>query len=350
MLHKKIIAIFWIFLIIVTSCIAETVVADFLKEYKEQPISFDKNIEKCFLNKNYTLNIFIYTDTFEHFENNYVQLANILSKMNVDTVYLAFNNKKFATTDTYSKNIRYFITLAHKKNIKVSALIYNSIYPYFSKSYRNTVKSNLKNFLSKSGRNEKFDSITSDLEPNSLRKNIGVIPPSFKLRWDNNNGWKTKGANNKLLVMTLDLLRELRGYFPDMPIYQTTQSYFNSYIDKGLLNVGSCSDFLKYCNAVIIMCYVNDAKKVALLCRKSLKETSAKNSVVIAVKTSDKGNSNSSFAGNNINELTQNLNIISAKSSNFSSFDGLAVYNLKGMLQIFLRSKLNCSPALKKRN
>ena len=348
MLNKKIIAIFCLFLIVITSSVAESVVADFLKEYKKQPVVFDKNIEKFFFNKNYILNIFIYTETFEDFESNYVQLADILSKMNVNTVYLAFNNKKFVTTDTYSKNIRYFISLAHKNNIKVSALIYNSIYPYFSESYRNSVRSNLKKFLSKCGKNEKFDSITSDLEPNTLRKNINVIPLSFKLRWDNNNGWGTKGANNKLLVMTFDLLMELRECFPDIPIYQTTQSYFNNYIDKGLLKVGSCNDFLKYCNAVIIMCYVNDAEKVARLCRKSLKETSSENSVVIAVKTSSKGSSNSSFAGNSIKELNKNLNIISVKSSSFSSFGGLAVYNLKGMLKILSLSEIkSAAPELK---
>ena len=297
-------------------------------------VNINQKIDKYFSNKTYSLNIFLYTDTFDSFENNYPLLVKLLSGIQANTVYLAFNNKRFSTSKTYSTNIKSFIKLAHNNKIKVSALIYNDIYPYFNKSYRNNVIKNLKKYLSECAANEKFDSITSDLEPNTIRKNIKNIPPSFKLRWDRKNGWGKNGANNKLLSLTISLLQELKKHFPETFISQTTQFYFNSYVNKGLLTVGNSNDFLKVCDNVIIMCYFNNLSDITKFSRKNLKETTKANSLIICVKTTDKGNPGTTLGGKDVISLTKILTNIAKKSSKFSSFGGLAIYDLKGLIQI----------------
>jgi hypothetical protein len=324
------------FMIMIFSCNALDI-SDFIISYKNHSVPIDSRINEVFSQKKYDLNIFIYTKTFESFENNYDLLIDLLLKMNINTVYLAFNNKNFVSSGIYSKNLRYFISCAHKKGLCVSALIYNSIDPYFNKYYRDSVILNLKEYLNGSEKIEQFDSITSDLEPNTVKNNVNGIPLSFKFRWNKRDGWGKDGVNNKLILLTFDLLKELQQNFSGMPISQTTQYYFNSYVSKGLLDVGSCTDFLKYCDSVVIMCYFDDSKKIATYCRKSIKETVTSKSVFVAVKTLDKGNPKSSLAGNNFKELKNNLQYIAKKLSKFSSFGGISVYSMKGILQIVHR-------------
>ncbi len=303
-------------------------------EKKKSNLTRPEKLKKIFTKAGHKLDLFIYTKTLKKYKP--AKLAKLCSSFGIRNIYLVFSYKKYNKhTNSYAKRLKQFITLMSNKKIKVFSLIYNDIYPYLNKSHASSVIKSLTAYNNScKKKSERFSGIISDLEPGSINKKNLPFHENYQPAWKKKNHADFPKHNNELLTKTYSILDRTKKNFKDLSLFQTIPSYFDSYSNPNEAFIGSSNNFLKHCNKLILMVYSDSGKKVLLKSKKALKKTTLINSVILCIKTSPKGKSNTTFYNMSWNNFLINIKTLLTKCSKYQSFNGIAIYDLGGLIEM----------------
>lgn len=310
-------------------------IQNFIKSYINNPQKVNQNLKTTFNRKNYKLNLIISSETFEAFKGNDKLLSDLLKRLNINTALLALNKNKYSNSEKYIQNLQHFIALVHRKGIKVAALIYSSFSPHPNKDYRKKTFNFLKGYLSESKENEKFDMIVSNITPTTIKGKEKFITKSFNLSLNKEAKEKVEIANNKIAEKSLKYLKKLNSKFPHIPKARTIQFNLDNSAQKQHLSSYTIKRFFKACNKLLFIPNSIYTTEIVKLSKRILKKTRLPNSVNIVVKIPDEKHRNifASFWSNS-SQLNRSFNKIEKELSVFPSFDGITIYDLKGLIRI----------------
>lgn len=290
------------------------------------------SVKRLISNRNYLFGVFVYSKTFGRFSSDFPALANNCKKYGFNCVYLCVKRKEFRLLKNYRNNIGNAVEEFHKQNINVNALVFNDAVPFFDlRGAADEIKA-IVDYNSTVDTVRKFDGVTSDLEPNSLKTDRVRFPSNFTLRWSRKGG----NDNDKIMNIMLDILKKAKKEMEStsLSLSQTISPSFTKDVSKKKLTVGNINDFSQVCSYLIEMAYFDTAKKVYNAVKTDLKTSRYEKSVVVCVKIKN-GDASDSFGSMTKSEFAKALSYLIKKALPYSSFKGIAIYDYEGIENIF---------------
>ncbi len=322
---------------------------DYITFEKGENIIKNKGFDLSYLNKindrikkiikNKKLGVYVYTTTLAKYYNRYNIVADEMSRLRIDEVYLSIKIKDFNKNDIYKKEVRDFIYNLKKKNksIKIYAIVGYGYKAYTDKEYLKKSMKDILNYNESVSKKEKFDGFSFDIEPHIMKKGRG-IDESYPYRW----GKYGKGeANDMLLKDTLKLLKIAKSIASreNMPISEAIAHFFHDHYLAGDLSVGGINDFLNIVNYVIMMDYSDKIDKILRFSEKEINDAKKDNSIMIALKTKSNkmGSEDTTFWQEGIKALDNAVKRIYNKYKNKKSFRGIAIFEYDSYITLYKR-------------
>ena len=126
---------------------------------------------------------------------------------------MSVKRKEFRSSEAYRKNISKAVEEFHSHKIKVNALVFNDAVPYFDTVIATEEIKGIAEYNKSVEQDRRFDGITSDLEPNSLKEGKINFPENFSLRWSK-EGFNTGNDNNKIMIRTMEFFYSFTYVLP----------------------------------------------------------------------------------------------------------------------------------------
>jgi len=307
--------------------------ADFTPKQLNKALEFKQSIQT---EKGYSSSVYVYSKrSVKDYEREPNKLAARLSVLGFTDVYVsceqAFANDENARL-SWQKT---FISEAHKWGIKVHSLRLSSAKLFVSDQRVMDECKSVKDYNQSVVANERFDGISADLEPHILKKNFADRPQGLTLTWDSKENMGIGKDNDLLLKRTIDVLEMAQKEIKPLVLSEAIGFFVQSRVNDGLVEHGSASEYLKFCNSIIVMAYNNDMKRIWEMSKPAISAADDKpKSVSIAIKTSlgtfgDEGVTTSLQPGGWAN-LISSIKYIIEQGAYEKAFKGVDVFEYQG--------------------
>lgn len=286
--------------------------------------------------------VYVYTSSVEAYKDAPEKLAARLAVLGFNDVYLSPGKERIKGIDPW---LRTFISTLKKYGIYTHAIRIadNSLYVNEAKveddvkliqTYNNSVMPN-----------ERFYGIAADLEPHTCKGS--TKPNGLKYEWDSSTGYGVGGANDQLLGLTLERLEKARNLLPvSLPQLNEAISYnFQIKNNEQQLSCGTVPQFLKHCNWVVLMSYLDTKESIWQKSEPSLiaaetvkvkdkdgKDVSKSQTVSICVKTAVNDIDNSaSIQAKGWSYLMEIVTYVMEQGKKYISFRGFDIFTYEGI-------------------
>lgn len=181
---------------------------------------------------------------------------------------------------------------------------------------------------------ERFDGVSADMEPHTMKKGFVDRPKSLDLYWSSDNYGIGKD-NDLLLKRTVEVMKTARRELRPLPLSQAIGFFFQPRVDKGILKHGGAGEFLQYCDFLIVMAYNYRRERIWEMSEPILAAAGEKpQSVSICIKTSmgtfgDEGPV-TSVQPHGWKNLIECVDFLTGKGAGFATFRGVDIFEYQG--------------------
>ncbi len=283
---------------------------------------------------NYRYGVYIYTRrSIDDYGREPVKLAARLAVLGFTDVYLGC---EAALGDGDLTRLRWqkaFIEAAHKWGMAVWALRLSSgrLYVGNEKLYEDCKSVIDYNYSVK--KSQRFDGVSADLEPHIFKAGFIDRPKELKLAWSNN--YFPGGDNDLLLERTVEVMKIAKKELEPLKLSQAMGFFFQPRVDSGLLTHGGASEFLQYCDYLVVMAYNYRKERIWEMAKPLIVDAGEKPaSISVCVKTSlgthgDEGPV-TSLQPHGWGNLLPTMRYLVEQGSAHKSFRGVDVFEFQG--------------------
>lgn len=272
--------------------------------------------------------IYVYSTTVEAYKNAPEKLAARIAVLGFRDVYLSCGKSMISSADTW---LRTFIAKCSDYNVKVYALRIANVNMLISTDPVKEETDLVKNYNYSVRTKEKFAGISADLEPHTAK---GENHPGSALpyTWDSSTNFGIGRDNDNLLKRTL-MAMECAGkeLHPSLNLNQAVSVSFQENYNKGQLSYGSASQFLQYCDYLVVMAYFADKEDIWNRSKPCIEAADKDKSISICVKTAKNNVATDSLRDKGWNSLLETMSWLKNQGLEYPSFRGLDVFTYEGL-------------------
>lgn len=295
------------------------------------------------------LSVYVYQRSLDQYADDLKGLAKSIIGFGFTDVYLSFNTNNMTKQKDYANNLRTLIGALSSKGVRVHALAFTEINAVGEEQDQTLAA--FKKYQEFSPAKERFVGINFDIEPHIMRQSrAGWKKVSDKynvnhINWKSDKGYGKDGANSQVMQYVLDRIDEIakKTEGKNYTYSQAIGHFFEDKYQEGNLSVGGVNDFLKTCDNIVIMNYVDNTERLIKFSMKELDSASKPRSVEIAVKTSDNGvgDLSTSYADEGWEKMMESLVALCEAAKPYPTFKGIGFFEYKSMEEL---AKLKNAP------
>jgi hypothetical protein len=189
---------------------------------------------------------------------------------------------------------------------------------------------------------ERFDGISADMEPHAMQASSADRPKELKLVWHGEKHTGPGRDNDLLLKRTVEVMDLARKVIGDLPLRQAVGFFFETSYDAGKVDNGSAAQFLKSCDALIVMAYNIKKERIWTMAQPTIRGAGKKNgSVTVCINTAFPRQGNDAQQTAEINTtslislgwdgLLDTVNYIMSKGKSRRPFLGVDIFEFQGL-------------------
>ncbi len=227
-----------------------------------------------------------------------------------------------------------FIAKAHQYGMQVYALRLSSpsLFVDDEKIYRECKL--VLDYNASVKKEERFDGVSADLEPHTMKEKSTQRPGKLKLIWSKQNFGMGKD-NDLLLKRTIEVMKIAQKELAPLKFNEAISAFFQPKVNEGLLKYGGTDEFLQYCDEVIAMTYNSKMTRIWEMAEPLLIGAKDKpQSVGICVKTSlgttGDDDAPTSLQPQGWDSMIETINFLMKKGAEYKTFKGVDVFEFQG--------------------
>lgn len=290
-----------------------------------------------------SLSVYVYQRTLDQYAGRLAELAKALIDFGFTDVYLSFSRRQIPSNQALTKDIKKLISTLSVHNIKVHALAFSETNAV-GEEQQETLEA-FERYQSGAAINEHFAGINFDIESHIMRQSRGnwkKVSDKYGLQhidWQSDKGYGKDGANSKVMQFVLDRIDEIcdKTAGNSYMYSQAIGHFFEDRYADGSLSAGGVNDFLKSCDHVIIMNYIDDTERLIRYSMAELEHAHKPRSVEVAVKTSDNGvgELSTSFADEGWTVMMEALVALCEAAKPSPTFRGIGFFEYQSLEELW---------------
>lgn len=284
--------------------------------YTEASQNTDKNLFNC---------VYVYASTLEKYKDAPKKLAARIALLGFKGVYLSPGGTRLTTADNW---LRTFISTCGDLAMQVYATYYEDPNVFVSEAAADDCLNKVMLYNRSVTYKERFAGISADLEPHTIKKDIGL-----GWIWDTNNHNGIGGQNDNLLKVTLDRLyyAQKKLHPSGLRLHEAIWCHYQEMYEEGKVANGNIDQFVDACDWVSLMAYRNSTDRIWEISTPSMDACEKAKSINICVKTATNDEASTTIQPNGWAALLDTMSELKSRGMEYECFNGLDMFTYEAL-------------------
>lgn len=275
--------------------------------------------------------VYVYKSSVFSYSSEPQKLAARIALLGFGDVYLSPDKSKITSADAW---LRTFISSLASYGISTYDVRIADLKYLASPSSVGDEVALITAYNGKVAENERFAGISADLEPHTCKGSS--VPSGLAYEWNGDTGYGTGGANDKLLGLTLDCMKEAGNQLhkAGLKLNEAVSYNYQRKFDDKLLSYGSAPQFLQYCDHLVTMSYFDTKENIWSKSLNTIVAADAGHpkSVSVCVKTTINNVTDSkSLQNKGWAYLLETADYVIGQGQSHAAFRGFDIFNYEGL-------------------
>ena len=295
----------------VTELMAQKAIA-----YTEASQNTDKTLLNC---------VYVYAPTVEKYKDAPEKLAARISLLGFKGVYLSPGGKRLTTADNW---LRTFISTCSDLAMEVYATYYEDPTVFVSEAAADDCLNKVMLYNRSVTYKERFAGISADLEPHTIKKDIGL-----GWIWNTNEHNGIGGQNDNLLKVTIDRLRYAgkKLHPAGLKLHEAIWCHYQEMYEDGKVSHGDIGHFVNVCDLVSLMAYRSTTDRVWDISTPSMDACEKAKAINICVKTATNDEASTTLQPNGWKALLDTMAELKRRGMEYECFNGLDMFTYEAL-------------------